>query len=788
MTPGVSSPRKDSSTRKETIDTSPLDQHLAPDDFYDRICLIRTNDDETVVPVDCEVDACRLWPALKYASHKELMEDIETNVPSNAMKKFKGLLTVEFYRLCRQRKERSEDVKTFGIAYLIGRKGGRHLEFLAKSDEGEIVTDNGRVFEFYDHIQEIEAGEGTHCGSEKFQSAVKLVMHRIEKTTAGMDQQSFASYSPSRAKLEVTAAAKLTVINMTKVGHSTSMKKQEKNVAEMQTLKQEKNDAEMHAAKTTRTMPSSPPARGTILKTSKDDHFSAESVADAECSRPVKTVEFSGEACSGSVSSPEKPSFPDDDEERSEALSEAFPSKYSSSSASAQKRIHRSSPAVERGMSWTQMHSQMKVDGWTHVKGSDLVEWYYLHPTCKGMNKTNLLRNKKEGVDFFTSETDLKRYAKLHLGWREGCVSPLADSPSDAELADRVKKRKRKATLPEVKQAAAKSSSEMKKSDAKSAKEAKKQQARTTKAKDMAPKMAPRSPKSQGSVSSEERSRFSQVSDSVRTQSSEDSPFAGELKVDIGVKSAKKKNNAAKSLKFAAQNACSGESSVESGSDTRSNISSANSMRSSTSGSSSAGSGSPSEQSSVNRTYQIMSSKSAWILLQNRFEFSYYGGKYCLPGKENRPGNESTATEGVNYFVSLDGLRKHLCAYGLTEVKKSLSDEERHDLQLWVRFAHVFNIGDAVLINPDDIGDLLDFKQAWTMLQKLGLKFSNYCYSYPNSDPSEAPLRFEKAEDFSAHLARFGIPRVAGIEQHKVLDPDDRMRLDISIAYTDINT
>ncbi len=781
MTPGVSSPRKDSSTRKETIDTSPLDLHLAPDDFYDRICLIRTNDDETVVPVDHEVDAYRLWPALKYASHKELMEDIKTNVPSNVMKKFKGLLTVEYYRLCRQRKERSGDVEIFGIAYLVGRKGGLHLEFLAKSGEGEIVTDNGHVFEFYDHIQEIEAGEGAHCGSETFQSAVKLVMHRIEKTTAGMDQQSFASYSPSRAKLEVTAAAKLTVVNMTKVGQSTSMKKQEMNVAEMTTLKQEKNDKEMHAAKSTTTMPSSPPARGTILKTSKDDHFSAESVADAECGRPVKTVEFSGEGCSGSVSSPEKPSFPDDDEERSVALSEAFPGKYSSSSASVQKRIHRSSPAVERGMSWIDMYIQMKADGWTHFKGSDLVEWYYLHPTCKGMNKTHFLRNKKEGVDFFTSEADLKRYAKLHLGWREGCVSPVADSPSDAELADRVKKRKRKATLPAVKQAAAKSSSEMNNSDAKSAKEAKKQHALTTKAKDMAPKMAPRIPKSQGSVSSEEGSRFSHVSDSVQTLSAEDSPTASELEVKIGVKSAKKKSNAAKSLKYAAQNSCSSESCVESGSD-------ANSMRGSTSGSSSAGSGSPSEQSSVNRTYQIMSSKSAWILLQNCFEFSYNGGKYCLPGKENRPGKESTATEGVNYFGSLDSLRKHLCAYGLPEVKKSLSDMETHDLQLWVRFAHVFNIGDAVLINPDDIGELLDFKQAWTMLQKLGLKFSNHHYLYPNSDPTKAPLRFEKAEDFSAHLARFGIPPVAGIEQHKVLDPDDRMRLDISIAYTDIDT
>jgi hypothetical protein len=67
-------------------------------------------------------------------------------------------------------------------------------------------------------------------------------------------------------------------------------------------------------------------------------------------------------------------------------------------------------------------------------------------------------------------------------------------------------------------------------------------------------------------------------------------------------------------------------------------------------------SSSPSDQSSVDRTYQIMSGINAWKLLQKCFDFRMHGGMYCLPGKENRPGKDSAAIEGVNYFNSLDGI------------------------------------------------------------------------------------------------------------------------------------
>jgi hypothetical protein len=165
-----------------------------------------------------------------------------------------------------------------------------------------------------------------------------------------------------------------------------------------------------------------------------------------------------------------------------------------------------------------------------------------------------------------------------------------------------------------------------------------------------------------------------------------------------------------------------------------------------------------------------------------------------LPFKQTRPGKDSTAIEGVNYFNSLDGLRKHLCAWGLPELKRELTTEERSDIVTWVRWANVIGLPDAAIINPDVIGDVPEsFLPAWSMLKKLGLKFnsSSMCYLYPKpDDPTKAPssISFNSAEKFAAHIARFGIPHVNGIDPSTALSKTERLRLDICIANTDIDT
>lgn len=465
-------------------------------------------------------------------------------------------------------------------------------------------------------------------------------------------------------------------------------------------------------------------------------------------------------------------------------------------------------------LSWTEMFDQMKFNGWTWLPGSggsDLVDWYYLHPSCKGLPKHVLLRTKVEGVDYFTSIDAVQRYAILHLGWSDGGVCGIStmaggtDSSQDAELVDRIKKRKRGGTTATdiathyvVPANITKKRSTFKVGGTMKANVVKKKI------------ITPTSPYSQdGSKSSSSSSKDSRFSNSessrfsLRTRSIIDSPTVNELEMDIGVKkvksttAAKKEKNTkstlstTKSLKFT----------TPMGSMV---VAKSNSTTVRRGGSSSAGafidggmeSSSPSDQSSVDRTYQIMSGINAWKLLQECFDFRMHVGMYCLPGKENRPGKDSTAIEGVNYFNSLDGMRKHLCAWGLPELKRELTTEERSDIITWVRWANVVGLPDAAIINPDVVGDVPEsFLPAWTMLKKLGLKFnsSSMCYLYPNPESLDdstkaASISFNNAEKFAAHIARFGIPRVDGIDPNTALRKSERLRLDICIANTDIDT
>ena len=188
-------------------------------------------------------------------------------------------------------------------------------------------------------------------------------------------------------------------------------------------------------------------------------------------------------------------------------------------------------------------------------------------------------------------------------------------------------------------------------------------------------------------------------------------------------------------------------------------------------------------------TYQIMANQNAWNLLKNNFGFTFYGGKhFCLPGNENPPAKDSSTVEGMKYFSSLQELRKHLCAYGLPEALKCLSGDESDAIDQWVRYANVVGLGDAPKINLSDVGKPITWREAWGMLKTLGLQYVRAAYRHPHANPSMPPLRFRKKEDFIIHLARFGIPHIDGIQVDKVLDKGDRLRLDLFIASTNVDT
>jgi hypothetical protein len=468
------------------------------------------------------------------------------------------------------------------------------------------------------------------------------------------------------------------------------------------------------------------------------------------------------------LSSPKKPTFSCDDQSKTQSEMVSPNSDIQKSNRSADNRkSNRSTPGVERNLPWVDMHKQLKEYGWTHIKGSSLaVEWYYLHPDCKGMKKTELLRDKVEGVDYVSSEKALQQYARYHLGWKGPAEVSSPKSPGDdAGMADRVKKRKRAATIVQQKKQETKAMVKTAKSTAKTAKVTRKQVDVTMTKKAVSNRAA--NSDTPGSETSAQ-SRFSDNSAAMLQISG--SPTVREMEANVGVALGKKKKNTSRRLKFEPQDDASPSRPESSSSES----------------SSSPGSESSSDQSSIDAAYQVMASSDAWLLLMQRFGFAYYRDNYCLPGKENRPSKGSSAVEGMDYFLSLEGLRKHLCAYGLPEVKKHIEEDEAYAMDMWVRYANVVGLGDAPKINLRDIGDI-NWAEAWRLLRKLGIKYTN-AYLYPNSDPSKPDKRFESQQEFVTHLARFGIPHINGIQANEVLNKEDRLRLDLHIANTEVDS
>jgi len=63
------------------------------------------------------------------------------------------------------------------------------------------------------------------------------------------------------------------------------------------------------------------------------------------------------------------------------------------------------------------MYNKMKADGWYRITGEDSTPWYFVHPSCKDMSITTILREGKEGEHYLTSVEDIKTYARINLGW-----------------------------------------------------------------------------------------------------------------------------------------------------------------------------------------------------------------------------------------------------------------------------------------------------------------------------------------------------------------------------------
>ena len=185
----------------------------------------------------------------------------------------------------------------------------------------------------------------------------------------------------------------------------------------------------------------------------------------------------------------------------------------------------------------------------------------------------------------------------------------------------------------------------------------------------------------------------------------------------------------------------------------------------------------------------------------DRYGFTHRAGRYCLPGEEHRPGHgAAAAVAAADRFATLGELRRHLCAYGLPELRGGdarLSAEDAADLRRWVRYAHVSGLPDGTLVRPDDIPEL-GWARAFSRLKKLGLRYVGGEYECAGTGgaggaaagdaaapaPAPPPRRFARPEGLQRHLARFGIPRRAE-GPHRggaALGSDERLELDLFLA------
>ena len=165
-------------SESNTLSTS--DEQIAPDDFFERLCLVTTSNamvNDIVAPENEVVAAYQLWPALKYNSIGGLLNQIKDE-------KQRCKIILQYNKFCRN-VGTSDTTNTnsdeLGIAYLIGRNESQStFASVPKNDEGVIVEDNQSVFDFCTHIDEIERAVG-YCGSAQFQAAYTLAINRMEQ-------------------------------------------------------------------------------------------------------------------------------------------------------------------------------------------------------------------------------------------------------------------------------------------------------------------------------------------------------------------------------------------------------------------------------------------------------------------------------------------------------------------------------------------------------------------------------------------------------------------------------
>jgi hypothetical protein len=678
-----------------------VDKRLASSDFCHRLHAVSTtNESGTKI----------WWPALKFDSHKELMNALASDMEGmDGLPVLKARVTVILHQL--KQVAGVGVVDKCGVAYLLGRKDVKDALVLLPHNHEGLVGD------FFTHYEDMAAGV------ESLRKAMELVMSRLAEVEVASNEAAVAcapkaegvkleecAEKPSHVPDAVTSTAvkprrsERTIFSLESSGYIPSGKKAKQPVAKKENQKPAAKEA-----------PKKTPAKKS--KAANEEKVTApqfEEIDREETKSPIKVKSVVVNKDSLNIS-PLKCSQYDGD-----------------SSVSVASRLNRYVPLGDKTASWGVVWQDMKDGGWGYKSGDKLVSYYYVHPTFTHLTKAEMLEQCKEGTDYFKSEEALKKYVAKEYGWEGEVNSPLSTMPVDMEIGERIKAKPRvRRTVkrsPQVKHALG---SVVKVNQAASKKAA---------------KIRNGSPRVNADVAFEYESED--------TSDSGGDGFSKEASIEESVE----KNLNGKRLSYGRRLMNSNLKKMQEEDE-----------EPSTPG------GSSSDDTSVDSTYRVMKSGDAWTLLMKLFGFSYHNGKYCLPGRENRPGKDSAAKEGVHYFDSIEKLRKNLCAYGLPQPKEDLSEEDQVDIERWVRYAHARTIPQGTLINDKYIDEPMKQSDAWRMLQKLGMKHIGSGYVVPESETSECK-KFDRAEEFYEHLARFGIPRIVS---DSVLNDDERRQLDL---------
>ena len=164
-----------------------LDQHIASEDFIDRLCLVPTPVPGT--PAELANSAAgneanfvathKLWPALKFESCEELMIMVTSLAHTSSERKiWQAKILLTYRRVLKEAKASAalypNNAAEVGVAYLLGRFAERG------NCQGSLVLLNGgNVFSFYVHFCEMEEAQG-HCGTKEFKHAYAVAISRLE--------------------------------------------------------------------------------------------------------------------------------------------------------------------------------------------------------------------------------------------------------------------------------------------------------------------------------------------------------------------------------------------------------------------------------------------------------------------------------------------------------------------------------------------------------------------------------------------------------------------------------